>query len=68
MPPANAPQENVPAGTSAVVVGGGIAGIAAATVLAERGVAVHLVERGNKLGGRAGAWTETLSDGQSFEL
>ncbi|MGB5366987.1 MAG: FAD-dependent oxidoreductase, partial [Polyangiales bacterium] len=58
----------MPAGTSAVVVGGGIAGIAAATVLAERGVVVHLVERGSQLGGRAGAWTETLSDGQSFEM
>ena len=68
VPPADAHQEKVPAGTSAVVVGGGIAGIAAATVLAERGVAVHLVERGNQLGGRAGAWTETLSDGQSFEM
>ncbi|MEJ2370202.1 MAG: FAD-dependent oxidoreductase, partial [Gemmatimonadales bacterium] len=43
---------------SAVVVGGGLAGVAAATVLAERGVEVTLVERQSYLGGRAGAWSE----------
>ncbi|BBX48873.1 NAD(P)/FAD-dependent oxidoreductase [Mycobacterium cookii] len=42
----------------AVVVGGGIAGLAAATGLAERGVGVDLVERENYLGGRVGGWTE----------
>jgi carotenoid phi-ring synthase / carotenoid chi-ring synthase len=42
----------------AVVVGGGIAGLAAATGLAERGVSVDLVERENYLGGRVGGWTE----------
>jgi isorenieratene synthase len=56
------------AGTSAVVIGGGIAGIAAATVLAERGVSVTLFEREHFLGGRAGAWTENLSSGESFEM
>lgn len=39
-----------------VVVGGGIAGIAAATVLAERGVRVTLVEAQDQLGGRVRAW------------
>ncbi|MGH3388561.1 MAG: hydroxysqualene dehydroxylase [Actinomadura sp.] len=47
----------------AVVVGGGIAGLTAAVALAERGVAVQLYERRDHLGGRAGGWTQTLSDG-----
>ncbi|HEU4999350.1 MAG TPA: FAD-dependent oxidoreductase [Lapillicoccus sp.] len=40
----------------AVVVGGGIAGLAAATGLAERGVEVTLVEAAPTLGGRVRAW------------
>ncbi|WP_305080790.1 FAD-dependent oxidoreductase [Pseudonocardia sp. TRM90224] len=52
-----------PAGTEAVVVGGGIAGVSAAVVLAERGVAVTLLEAAPTLGGRLGAWPHTLSDG-----
>ncbi|MBK8459935.1 MAG: FAD-dependent oxidoreductase [Micropruina sp.] len=39
-----------------IVVGGGIAGLAAATVLAERGVSVHVVEAQPQLGGRVRAW------------
>jgi len=46
-----------------VVVGAGIAGIAAATGLAERGVEVDLIERRPYLGGRVGGWTERLPDG-----
>jgi isorenieratene synthase len=53
----------VPAGTSAVVVGGGIAGVSAALVLAERGVRVTLLEAAGQLGGRLGAWPRTLPDG-----
>ncbi|AQP46616.1 isorenieratene synthase [Tessaracoccus aquimaris] len=41
---------------SALVVGGGIAGLAAATALAERGVRVTLAESGDRLGGRVAAW------------
>ncbi|OBG57645.1 MULTISPECIES: NAD(P)/FAD-dependent oxidoreductase [unclassified Mycobacterium] len=41
-----------------VVVGGGIAGLTAATGLAERGVAVEVIEREAYLGGRVGGWTE----------
>ncbi len=39
-----------------LVVGGGIAGLAAATGLAERGVRVTLLEREAQLGGRVASW------------
>ena len=60
----------VPAGAGAtvVVVGGGIAGLSAAAALADRGVAVHLLERENHLGGRVGGWTETRSDGSTVAM
>jgi isorenieratene synthase len=53
----------VPDGASAVVVGGGIAGVSAALVLAERGVRVTLLEAAGQLGGRLSAWPRTLPDG-----
>jgi isorenieratene synthase len=43
-----------------VVVGGGIAGLAAAAGLVERGVTADLIERERYLGGRVGGWTERL--------
>jgi len=46
-----------------VVVGAGIAGLAAAAGLAERGVTVDVVERQPNLGGRVAGWTEHLDDG-----
>lgn len=52
----------------AVVVGGGIAGIAAATVLAERGVTVTLLEREPALGGRAGSFEELLPTGERVQM
>lgn len=51
----------VPAGTDAVVVGGGVAGMAAALVLAERGVRVTLCEAADHLGGRLVAWPRAMS-------
>ncbi|MEV6177580.1 FAD-dependent oxidoreductase [Streptomyces sp. NPDC052015] len=45
------------------VIGGGIAGLAAATALAERKVAVTVYEKRPYLGGRAGGWPTELSDG-----
>lgn len=56
---------DVAPGTEAVVVGGGIAGVSAAVVLAERGVRVTLIESAGHLGGRLGAWPETLPDGST---
>ncbi|MFI9641625.1 FAD-dependent oxidoreductase [Micromonospora sp. NPDC051925] len=53
----------VPRPTTAVVVGGGIAGMSAAVVLAERGVDVTVLEAAPTLGGRLGAWPEALADG-----
>ncbi|MDZ5441307.1 FAD-dependent oxidoreductase [Micromonospora sp. 4G57] len=53
----------VPRPTTAVVVGGGIAGMSAAVVLVERGVKVTVLEAAPTLGGRLGAWPEALADG-----
>lgn len=50
------------------VIGGGIAGLSAATALADRGVAVHLFEREHYLGGRVGGWTETTPDGSRLAM
>lgn len=47
----------------AAVVGGGIAGLAAATALAERGVHTTVLERESGLGGRLQGWPTTLNDG-----
>ena len=41
---------------SVAVVGGGVAGMAAACALAESGLKVHLIERRSYLGGRAGSY------------
>ncbi len=53
---------------TATVVGGGLAGLAAAMVLAERGVAVELIESGGVLGGRLSAWPDTLADGTDVSV
>ncbi|ANC30706.1 FAD-dependent oxidoreductase [Isoptericola dokdonensis] len=54
--PAAPGAERVRDGEHVVVVGGGIAGLAAATILAERGVRVTLLEACDQLGGRVRAW------------
>jgi len=51
-----------------VVAGGGIAGLAAATGLAERGVRVTIVEREPYVGGRVGGWTEPSPAGDQGGL
>jgi isorenieratene synthase len=50
------------------VIGGGIAGIAAAVALAERGVQVQLLEREQQLGGRLRGWPITLADGSTATM
>ncbi|GAB2585257.1 dehydrogenase [Paractinoplanes abujensis] len=49
----------------AVIAGGGIAGVTAALLLAERGVAVTLLERDERLGGRLAAWPRRMADGST---
>ncbi|GAY17082.1 FAD-dependent oxidoreductase [Mycobacterium sp. shizuoka-1] len=62
--PGGAPHAGaLPSRPHVVVVGAGIAGLAAATGLAERGVSVEVLERQQYLGGRVGGWTERLADG-----
>jgi isorenieratene synthase len=61
-------RDHVPEPVRTVVIGGGLAGCAAATVLAERGASVTVIEQNDYLGGRAGAWTEALPDGEPFEM
>ncbi|MEU7563444.1 FAD-dependent oxidoreductase [Streptomyces eurythermus] len=53
---------------SVAVVGAGIAGLAAATVLAERGVSVTLHEKRPYLGGRVGGWPVELRDGTTVTM
>lgn len=50
------------------VVGGGLAGAAAALVLAERGAHVILHEAGPVLGGRLSSWPEQLSPGAGGDI
>jgi isorenieratene synthase len=48
--------------TSAVVIGGGLAGLAAAYELSQRGVSVTLLERSPQLGGKIASWPIQVGD------
>lgn len=47
--------------TQVAVIGGGLAGLACAVALADHGVAVTVVERSDRLGGRASSWREPVT-------
>lgn len=47
--------------TQVTVLGGGLAGLACAVALADHGLAVTVVERSNRLGGRASSWREPVT-------
>lgn len=53
------PQGNVD--TDVLVIGGGIAGMSAAMGASERGLRVTVVERDQRLGGRAMSWTDDVT-------
>lgn len=53
--------------TRVAVVGSGIAGLTAATLLAERGFSVVIYERNAYLGGKVAAWREVL-DGEQLTI
>jgi squalene-associated FAD-dependent desaturase len=53
-------------GNRVIVIGGGLAGLAAATALAPRGFQVTVMESRNRLGGRAGSFTDP-STGQLID-
>ncbi|MFJ8192087.1 FAD-dependent oxidoreductase [Streptomyces sp. NPDC096094] len=53
---------------SVAVLGGGIAGLAAATLLAERGARVTLYEKEDSLGGRLSGRPTTLEDGSPVTM
>ncbi|WP_035991280.1 FAD-dependent oxidoreductase [Leptolyngbya sp. KIOST-1] len=50
--------------TTAVIIGGGLAGLAAAYELSQRGVAVTLLERSPQLGGKIASWPIQVGDDQ----
>jgi len=52
---------------SAVVVGGGLAGLAAAYELSQRGIKVTLIERSPQLGGKIASWPIQVGD-QSLNM
>lgn len=50
------------------VVGAGLAGIGAASVLAERGFEVTLFERNSYIGGKVGSWDVAFADGYATKV
>jgi squalene-associated FAD-dependent desaturase len=57
--PSSIPSSITPHPSSVLVIGGGLAGLAAAVELAKRGVQVRLIESRPRLGGRAGSFEDS---------
>ena len=57
-----------PPDATVAVIGGGLAGIAAATTLAEAGLKVTIFEAQPYLGGKLGAWPATLPSGETIAV
>lgn len=50
------------------IVGGGLAGLTAASTLLERGFEVHIFESEDYIGGKCGAWKHKLKNGQEVHV
>ncbi|MFW2388407.1 MAG: FAD-dependent oxidoreductase, partial [Polyangiales bacterium] len=61
---AAAPPSMASGSARVAVIGGGLAGIGAASALGERGIEVTLFERNEYLGGKIGAWKVPVGDGE----
>jgi isorenieratene synthase len=69
---ANRPDERLPTQLlepkSVAILGAGIAGLTAASTLAERGYRVCLIEKASYLGGKLGSWQVELEPGRSVRV
>jgi carotenoid phi-ring synthase / carotenoid chi-ring synthase len=69
---ANQPDERLPLRLlepkSVAVLGAGIAGLTAASALAERGYRVCLIEKSSYLGGKLGSWPVELEPGRNVQV
>ncbi|WP_399896777.1 FAD-dependent oxidoreductase [Streptomyces sp. BBFR51] len=68
MPPPGRSRFDGPDAPHVAVAGGGVAGLAAAVLLAERGARVTLYEREESLGGRLAGWRTRLADGSEATM
>jgi carotenoid phi-ring synthase / carotenoid chi-ring synthase len=60
--------KSVQSANRVAVIGGGLAGIGAASLLGERGFDVTLFERNPYLGGKVGAWDASFEDGYATKV
>jgi isorenieratene synthase len=60
--------KSVQSAKKVAIVGGGLAGIGASSLLAERGFKVTLFERNHYLGGKVGSWDVSLGGGGATKM